>query len=338
MNERYRFSGEAGSFAKLALTEKEVDVIKKLGLTPEDLHKLLITQPFAEGSYALLFELPRSNSDLVTKAWKNPQHGSGREANENVALRLLRIHGYKSAPKLEGYLKTSSILFEEKIEGETVEHFDKDIIDRLAVALANLHSIELNAYGKPLTERKKGSRMDYLLDGIETLRQIALPFRGQTETMGLINRLLVRMKDAADRTGEAFSDDRFTLIHFDLNPSNIIYSRKDGALAIVDWEQASAGDNAMDIAKLFLKSGFDADQKQEFLTQYESHLPKKGPHFQERLRVYELFVLINSIIWRLGVLRDKPERVSPGNEEQFYDRVKTNLDKEIDTLKNFLSE
>lgn len=71
---------------------------------------------------------------------------------------------------------------------------------------------------------------------------------------------------------------------------------------------------------------------------YESHQTKIDPHLHERLKVYEVFVLVNSIIWRLGVLRDVPEQMSSDNENQFYRRVKDNFDKETETLKNFVSE
>lgn len=338
MNEYYTFSGETGSFEKLTLTEDEVDTITKLGLTPEDLSKLLDSQHFAEGSYALLFDLPDNDPRLVAKVWKNPKHDSDRARNENVALRLLRARDFKNAPKSKGYLKSSSILFEEKIEGVPVEQFDKKGVEKLAVALANLHSIKLNKYGKPLTERKGGTRMDYLLDGIENLQKISKPFEDQTEVINFINQSLGKIKDLASNSNDAFSASDFTLIHFDLNKDNILHSKKDGAPVIVDWEQASAGDNAMDIAKMFLKLNFDTEQKQDFLRMYESCQENQDPHFQERLKVYEPFVLVNSIIWRLGVLRDMPQQMSSDNEDQFYNRVKLNLDNEIETLKSFVSK
>ena len=337
-NEHYTFSGDAESFEELALTEEEESVIKRLGIAPEDLRKLLTARPFAEGSYALLFELPGNYSNIVAKAWKNRKHDSERGVNENVALRLSRIRGFKNAPQLKGYLQPSTILFEEKIEGETVKQFDKDHIERLALALADLHSIKLNAYGRPFTKRKKGTCMNYLLDGIETLHKIAEPLAGQTEAMELINRSLDKIKNMANKSNDAFLSTNFTLIHFDLSKNNILYSKKDGAPVIIDWEQASAGDNAMDIAKLFLKSTFDTVQKQDFLKVYESYQTKKDPYFQERLKVYEPFVLINSILWRLGVLRDMPQQMSSDNEDQFYNRVKINLDEEVEILKSFVSE
>lgn len=337
MIEHYKFSGETESFEEFALTEREGRTIEKLGITPEDLHKLLATHPFAEGSYALLFELPGHSPNIVAKAWKNRGRDSERGANENIVLRLLRIRRFKNAPKLRDYLQPSTILFEEKIEGETVKEFDKDQIERLALALADLHSIELNAYGKPLTKRRKGTRMDYLLDGIETIHKIAEPFASQTEATDLINQSLVKIKNQANKAPAAFSDTNFTLIHFDLSKNNIIYAKEDGDPVIVDWEQASAGDNAMDIAKLFLKSDFDAGQKQDFLNVYKSNQIKDDPHFHERLNVYEIFVLVNSLIWRLGVLRDQPGQMTSDNEAQFYDRVQVNFDKEIGTLKALIS-
>lgn len=252
LDEHYLFSGEMRSSEKLELTEDEVDIITKLGLSEEDLARLLSREHFSEGSYALLFNVPESDPRLVAKVWKNPKYDSGRALNENVALRLLRIRDYESAPKSKGYLKPSKILFEEKIEGAPVEEFDENVIERLAIALANLHSIKLNKYGYPLSERKKGTRMDSLHDSTEALRSLASSFTDQNEEITLIRRSLDEMERRAREMDDEFSEDNFTIIHFDLNKANIIYSRENGNLTIVDWEQASAGDNAMDVAKLFL--------------------------------------------------------------------------------------
>lgn len=154
MSEYYKFSETKNPSKRLELSESEMKTIRNLGLTFEDLQKLLDGPHRYEGSYALLFESPSVNSNLVVKVWKNPGNDSKRGANENVALRLLRIRGFTNAPKLRGYLQPSTILFEEKIEGDVVNEFDNDHIEQLALALADLHSIKLNAYGKPCTKRK----------------------------------------------------------------------------------------------------------------------------------------------------------------------------------------
>jgi len=61
-----------------------------------------------------------------------------------------------------------------------------------------------------------------------------------------------------------------------LNPENILYSKQNKTLTIIDWEQASVGDHAMDVAKLFLKSGFSPEERQEFLAMYMEALHKKA--------------------------------------------------------------
>ncbi len=266
--ENRTFTGETGAFEELTLSENEVKLITELGLTPNDLLKLLRGDHFAEGSYALIFEVPNNNPELVAKVWKNPKHDLDRARNENVAMPLLRISDFNNAPKIKGSLESSKIIFEEKMKGAPVEHFNNNIIEHLATALASLHSIKLNKYGKPLTERKKGTRLDYLRDGTETLRELSSSFVDKTDITKQVDQLLDKIEGLASEDGDTFLKNDFTLIHFDLNKGNIIYSEKSDKLAIIDWEQASAGDNAMDIAKLFFKSNFNSDQKNIFLSKY----------------------------------------------------------------------
>ena len=72
-----------------------------------------------------------------------------------------------------------------------------------------------------------------------------------------------------------FCGNDFTLIHFDLNRNNILRSNNSNKIILIDWEQASAGDSAMDIAKLFLKLNFNDVQKKDFLVEYEKKLFQK---------------------------------------------------------------
>lgn len=337
INENRTFTGETGSFEKLTLTESEIKLIAEFGLTPDDLSKLLEGDHFAEGTYALIFEVPNNDPELVAKVWKNPKHDLDRARNENVAMRLLRISNFKDAPKIKGALESSKIIFEEKIEGTPVEQFNNNILENLATALASLHSIKFNKYGKPLTERKRGTRLDYLHDGAEKLRELASSFKDQAGIVAQINQLLDKMENLAGEKRDAFLKTDFTLIHFDLNKGNILFSEKNDKLAIIDWEQASAGDNAMDIAKLFFKSNLNSNQEIVFLSQYEKKLQEKDQYLEDRLQVYKLFVLANSLLWRLSILQnDAPQEKLLQNEKEFYERVKNNLDKELEALKGYL--
>lgn len=338
MTENLRFSGAGERLERQDLTENEIKTISRAGLTAGDFFEIVSGQPLAEGSRALIFELPGDNQKSVAKVWKDRTRDSDRAAVEGIALRLLKMRNFKNAPQLEGHLKSASIVFEEKIEGEPVKDFNNEVIDKLAVALADLHSIKLHSYGKPFTQRKFGTRLDYLHDSVKTLRDICQSFNNQGELVGLVNDALNKIESAANNSSEAFAGNDFTLIHFDLNPGNILYSKDRGDIIIIDWEQASAGDSAMDIAKLFLKADFNADQRREFLEQYKNHSVDDDPNFFERLQVYDFFVLINSILWRLRVLRDMPEQISKETEKRFYDQVKNRLNNELNKLKSELSQ
>lgn len=337
MNEQYKFSESRKSVDEIDFSSSELKTLNDLGLTFEDLQKLLDGPSFAEGSYALMFELPDDEQRLVAKVWKNPEQDSKRAEHENVALRLLRMRNSEEAPRLKGFLKSATILFEEKIEGRPIENFDRNTIDQLAEAVAKIHSVELNAYGRPLTRRTKGTKMDFFNDELTRLRTALISLPQQPGILSIVKLAIDKMENDARKKSEAFQDDDFTLIHFDLSRNNILRST-DNRIVIVDWEQAAAGDNAMDIAKLFLKLNFDEGQRKEFLTEYEKKLSKKDEYFENRLETFEPLVLVNSILWRLRVLRDAPQKTSSVNEEQFYNQVKVNFDIEIEKLNNFLQE
>lgn len=178
--------------------------------------------------------------------------------------------------------------------------------------------------------------MDFFNDELGRLRKTSSLSLKQSEIISSVERVIDKTENEANKKPEAFQDNNFTLIHFDLNSNNILRSTDD-RIVIIDWEQASAGDNAMDIAKLFLKLNFDDEQKKEFLAEYEKSLSKKDDYFENRLEIFEPLVLINSILWRLRILKDVPQETSSVNEKEFYVRVKNNLDKELVTLKKYLS-
>lgn len=338
MNEHYKFSETRDPIESTELSENEIKTINNFGLTFEDLQKLLGCQHIAEGSYALIFELSNIDQKVVAKAWKNPKYDSERAKNENAALRLLRMRNSKETPHLIGYLKSTAILFEEKIEGSPIENFDKITIKQLAETIAKIHSIELNAYGKPFTQRKKGTKMDCLDDGIEKLSKALSLLPNQPEIILPIKQSINKIQREAKKKSDAFQDNSFTLIHFDLNRNNILQSKNPDRIILIDWEQASAGDNAMDIAKLFLKLNFSEEQKKEFLVEYKKRLFKKDEYFQDRLDIYETLVLVNSLLWRLRVLNNQLSKKSTEAEKQFYARVKNEFDYELDNLQNFLNK
>jgi hypothetical protein len=169
MKEKFVSLGLDSKFKKTKLNESEKDTISRIGLSENDMDEMLSGDSFAEGSYAMVFDVPK-NKDMVAKVWKNPNIDSHRADHENAALRLLRLKKAEGAPGITGYIKSSPIIFEEKIDGLPIEKVDDTIVKQLADALSKIHSIKLNSYGKPLAERKSGTKYDYLKDGIDILR------------------------------------------------------------------------------------------------------------------------------------------------------------------------
>ncbi|HUT22033.1 MAG TPA: aminoglycoside phosphotransferase family protein [Candidatus Bipolaricaulota bacterium] len=337
MNENFKFSGTRSAIEQAKLSEKELRIINGAGLTPEDLEKLLRKPPYAEGSYALIFEVNESDHKNIAKVWKNPQNDAIRARHENAALRLLRKHKSKQVPRNLGYLHSEIILFEEKIKGKHIVDFDELAICQLAETLAKIHNIKLSSYGKLIEPRLKGTQKDYLMAEISKLRESLSTSSGKPELLKLIEQAIDKFENAATSSPEAFKKRVFTLIHFDLNRNNILKSNDNNKIIIIDWEQAAAGDNAMDIAKMFLKLNFTEKQKMQFIEEYGKWFDKNDNSFQARLGVYEPFVLINSILWRLRVLKNTPKETSSANEKEFYARVKSNLDLELIKLKKYLS-
>ncbi len=338
MPEKYSFENRNEAFNSLTLTSSEIRTLKNLGLQPEELDKLLQTEPFDEGSYALIFNLPEQQPQQVAKVWKNPDNASDRATHENTALRLLRRRGYDYAPEISGFLKSATILFEEKIHGKAIEKFDSKTIEQLATTMSSLHSIELNSFGKPGSSRKEGTQLDYLRACLTDLRNKVVLFTEKSgESKKMISAAIQKIEESALANEEAFNKTDFTLIHFDLNAKNILQTDDGRKIILIDWEQASAGDNAMDIAKMFLKLNFTNNEEEVFLAEYEKGLPHKDIYLHDRLPLYEQFVLVNSVLWRLSVLEDEREKKMSVKSEQFYDRVRANLDPEMILLKRYIN-
>ncbi|HBR80801.1 MAG: hypothetical protein UX09_C0064G0004 [Candidatus Uhrbacteria bacterium GW2011_GWE2_45_35] len=100
MDERYKYFEARDSIEGAGFSKEEIKTISDLGLTIKDLQKLLEGPSFAEGSYALIFELADNNQKVVAKVWKNPKQDSGRAERENVVLRLLRMRKSEKVPRV----------------------------------------------------------------------------------------------------------------------------------------------------------------------------------------------------------------------------------------------
>ena len=305
----FNFNKMSNPFEKTKLSEKisekinfsksEIERLSLLGITLEDLKKLFKSET-RQGHNAFVFSMEEKN--IIAKKNKKMQNSI---SPEYAVLRVLQINDFKHTPAPIFFVRSEEILFEEQIDGHSVDLNNSDNIEKLAVVLANLHSIEFEKYGKPFSQRKRGNKWDNLLYNFDLLESVwkklfkEIPKEEQLVDMSFFLEYLAQFKDNAERNKNNFQGDKFSLIHFDLHPENII-ERDDESIVLVDWGNASIGDNAMDIAKLFLKCNFNNDQEKSFFDNYSF----KDDDLQARVKIYMPLVILNSIAWRLSVLHE----------------------------------
>ena len=112
-----------------------------------------------------------------------------------------------------------------------------------------------------------------------------------------------RARDALDEYGE--SPDKFSLIHADFTPDNIIYDGKD--LAIIDFDDAAYGWHLYDIASALIECRYDRDLdvlRAALLDGYREHRPLTA----NDIEMLPVFVLVRGMA-TVGWLHQRPESV-----------------------------
>ncbi len=301
----------------------------KLGLTPEDIEKL--ENPDKGGTSSMVYFIERGGKKMAIKkgVGTDPYEGSAREY---IILRLLaRRGGKKVAPSPRYYNENKDILITELIEGETIENLtDKDLED-IASALATVHQPEFNNFGLPFQKRKNGSQYDRLTEQIDFLdnwfAEMSPIIRGRGEEFASkLEKIKELFFQRAKEAKNFFTENSFSLIHYDLNPSNIMKD-SEGQVIFLDWRQASIGDRATDVAKFFYKNYLNSGQQKTFLNAYSKII--HDPHLEERVRIYDPLIRIGSILWRLRFLnidsKKNPELLKNVDAELIENKIKDDL-------------
>ncbi len=314
-----------------ALSEREKDDLGRIGLNEESLEKIFHESPENHGTVATTFVTRQNGEDLVLK-----RHGKevGQDQSidrEHVILRLLRRTGSPHSPELRAFIPSQETLVETKALGEPPKEFNGKLIQVIAQALGEIHQPIFNKYGKPLENRKAGNQHDFLLDGIGDLSERAqttpgLPEKLRSSLLGVINN----NKTLAGKSPNAFAGESFSLIHFDLNPSNILWDPKKESVTLIDWGSASIGDPAMDIAKFFLKCDLNSDQARDFLQTYEHVNPDSG--LEDRLSIYHDLVRVNSLLWRYGYIHKNSTAASSQDGIRQVEVVQSKIQRELQDL------
>jgi thiamine kinase-like enzyme len=227
----------------------------------------------------------------------------------------------------------------ENIEGEMLSEMTNDNLVKIAQTVAKVHTPEFERPGIPFRNRVEASQYDRLTEQIDFLRdwfdKLGHYINEVSEGGNFDFEQLSEAKDAilakAAEARESFQDHSFSLIHFDLNPGNILKDRE-GNILLLDWRQASIGDRAMDIAKFFFKNNLGDRQHEIFLDVYSSELNDET--LRKRIDVYTPLLRLVSLLCRLRFLnidiKEHPEITQGVN----IDLVRVRLDDDYQYLIN----
>jgi len=296
--EGIKFEPEKGEDYKEADERKLI----KLGITPDDIEKL--ENPEKGGASSMVYFIEKEGKKMVVKKGVDTDPNE-KSAREYVILRLLAQRaGKKVSPSPYYHNANKDLIITERIEGEPVKELSTDDLEKIASALAAVHQPEFNRFGLPFQKRKEGNQYERLVEQTDFLNNWFLEMAPLIKQRGEEFYLaLEKIKDAlllkAEEAKDYFQDNSFSLIHYDLNPSNIIKD-KEGNILFLDWRQASIGDRAADIAKLFYKNYLDEDQRKTFFNSYSQTI--NDSNIKQRVEVYYPLIRLGSILWRLRFL------------------------------------
>lgn len=317
---------------KDGFSDQDEKQLQKIGLNIEDIEKLKAT---GGGTSSIVFDIDKGSQPMILKygLQNDPSENAGREY---TFLRLLKKRevrgGKKISPEPYYYNETQDILIREKIDGDVLEEIDNVAVEKIANTLSLVHQPEFKKPGIPFQERKKITQYERLLDQINFLKQWHEKVSGyiidDEQRSKVLNALEAIFKKAMV-VKEYFRESSFSLIHYDVNPGNIIENREK-LIIFLDWRQASIGDRAMDIAKLFLKCNFDEAQKDTFFKCYQTNI--KDPSIRERTNTYYPLVRISSFLWRLRFLNEDFKKHPEIEQHVNIDIVKQRLEDDYEYI------
>jgi thiamine kinase-like enzyme len=294
-------------FAESKIKERDKIILAELGLNQSEIDEL--ENPDVNGTTALVNFIDRGDKRMVVKKGINVDSNLNSR-REYTFLRLLRMRsGDKIAPDPYYYATgpERDLLVMERMEGEIVNEMTNENISKIARAMAQVHKPEFEKPGIPFRERRKASQYDRLIEQVDFLRNWFDELSHYINDVNIEDKFdlgqLTKAKDTIlDRAidaREAFKNNSFSLIHYDLSPGNIL-KNNERKILFLDWRQASIGDRAMDVAKFFFKNNLDDRQQKVFLGIYSSEI--NDDTVRERVDVYSPLLRLSSLLWRLRFL------------------------------------
>lgn len=277
--------------------------------------------PLARRSHHLVYVLHAKASDgraidLVARIPKNNK--PSRQAalyREHIVLRLLGDKGFKYAPRALMYdceFETLQLPYaiQTYVPSTPMQYLSADDAVRLAAEVAEVHDIdcgqllELGVPYCPSPEMYISIEMRHLRSWMRRTIEWAFGKDDTSKTLlgSLESGLEAVEQDLASGSSGGWSDLLLpTLIHGDLGLHNL--GKNQDVIELYDWELATIGDPAYEIAKLFhADSSTGSEQQESFLNEYRRKVRRQAAtdYFARRVPVYEGIVALQNAIWAIS--------------------------------------
>ena len=194
--------------------------------------------------------------------------------NRQREYRILRkLHASGLVPLVYG--RNHNWLLLEWLPGEVLSEVAWDqMLEPLITTLTRLHH-------QPLT----GYRLQ-LLPLLMTYWQRSQPSRRHLTWLRALRRL--------QRRGEP-QPLRLAVLHMDIHCGNLINAR--GGLRFIDWEYASDGDIALELAAMIDSNGLDHGQQQQLITRYAEAQHLDAEQLHKHIRCWQPWLALLATSW-----------------------------------------
>ena len=253
---------------------------------------------------------------------------------EHVVLRHLDQIGFGHAPK--SYLYDATLKYvpvpyavQEFVPTASAAAGDDFIVADVAMVMARLHAVS----GAELFDQKLSScdnwyelvsrEMRHLRNWLLRVLDEIPPSEANRTIASLLDEAWQRVEATTQAQRMPLEQARATpcLTHGDLGTHNIGWTPTGPYL--FDWEIATIGDPAFDIAKLFRNDLRHEVQQNQFLASYVRwHCESEQDFFVERIRIYEQLAALQSVVWSIGELWNNSDI---GNSDSLWKLLCRNL-------------
>jgi len=195
------------------------------------------------GLTGLTTKIERENSTLLARYQRKAQPIPGVDRRREYRI-LRKLTASNLAPAVYGYADNWLLLGWQPGAALSEKAF-LAALPRVAHSLASLHRQAPTGY--PLQMQKL----------LEQYWQLSQPERRHCGWLRALRRL--------QRKGEP-KPLRYALLHMDVHPGNIVQC--DGRLRLIDWEYASDGDVALELAAVIAGNGLDKENSLALINHY----------------------------------------------------------------------